>query len=259
LSLTAGCLFDRSGKAAWDARSSTEGLQFSDGTPLSDLDAAPPQDAPSDTRPDSGDSTPGPCGPATCGTGCCEGNVCHPGNLATLCGTGGGACQDCSTNGEVCKAGSCSPCEKSTECAGDTVCLKDPWDAPTGSCVDPWNRKWYLLVVSGAVNCNKDWDLTSDPDPFVNIYIDSTVFYTKTKYDECDPEWTQYVEEKLQKTTSVVLEVKDEDVVGSQLIGKVEYKNGVPINLLKQGKIHYKATNPGEGLKELEVVVRPVP
>jgi hypothetical protein len=262
LALTAlapGCLFDRGGTAAWDARASAESpLRFSDGPYGADLDSTATNDGPLQDAP-APDGPPVPCGPTICGTGCCESNVCHPGNTAAVCGTGGAPCQDCSQSGEVCRAGSCGPCEKSTECAGETVCLKDPWDAPTGTCVDAWNREWYILVVSGLINCTSVWDIASGPDPFVNIHVGSSVSHTKTKYDTCAPDWKQYVEEPLQKTTAVQLEVRDEDVVGDQLIGKVDYPNGVPINLLKEGAIHYKAAKASDGLQELEVVVRPLP
>jgi hypothetical protein len=50
---------------------------------------------------------PAPCSPASCPTGCCDSSgVCQaPGN--STCGTGGGACSDCTLKGESCSGGVC--------------------------------------------------------------------------------------------------------------------------------------------------------
>ena len=48
----------------------------------------------------------GSCGPGSC-QGCCEGVGCAYGNQDTACGTGGAACEDCTSQGQKCIAHGC--------------------------------------------------------------------------------------------------------------------------------------------------------
>ncbi len=47
------------------------------------------------------------CGPGNC-KGCCVGGVCLAGTDPTECGTSGGACSNCQSQGETCSNGQCS-------------------------------------------------------------------------------------------------------------------------------------------------------
>ena len=75
------------------------------------------------------------CGPATCPTGCCSNGVCAQGTQATVCGNGGGTCQNCSIQGltctgqacvkPVCGPGNCAGCCSNGVCVAgsqDTIC-----------------------------------------------------------------------------------------------------------------------------------------
>jgi hypothetical protein len=49
-----------------------------------------------------------PCSPSTC-AGCCQGEVCAVGDQDVACGTGGGACADCTAESYLCVQGTCQP------------------------------------------------------------------------------------------------------------------------------------------------------
>ncbi len=66
-----------------------------------------------------------PCSPATCPDGCCDqSGACRPGITDEVCGTGGLACQDCSTQGAICHE---QVCEAPGEC-------NPPQTEPCGFC-----------------------------------------------------------------------------------------------------------------------------
>lgn len=57
----------------------------------------------------------GTCSPQTCPNGCCSGNTCVTGTQGNACGTGGGACDDCTSLGLSCQNQQCSvPCGPGT-------------------------------------------------------------------------------------------------------------------------------------------------
>jgi hypothetical protein len=63
------------------------------------------------------------CSPQTCSNGCCaDSGACQPGNANTVCGRGGTACQDCTTQSQVCGGGGtpgvCGCASDATTCAG---------------------------------------------------------------------------------------------------------------------------------------------
>jgi hypothetical protein len=49
----------------------------------------------------------GGCSRSSCPNGCCQSGTCHGGTVNTRCGTGGGACVDCTSTGQICQAQRC--------------------------------------------------------------------------------------------------------------------------------------------------------
>lgn len=69
-------------------------------------DAGDAEGADGNAETDGGDA--GRCVPATC-AGCCTATgACVSGTANPACGTTGHACQDCTTNGQLCSAGACA-------------------------------------------------------------------------------------------------------------------------------------------------------
>jgi hypothetical protein len=72
------------------------------------------------------------CGPVTCGGGCCDTNGdCLLGQSTPACGTGGNACVDCESRGEVCTMGSCEPDFDGGPCVAASCpsCTPTPYEA----------------------------------------------------------------------------------------------------------------------------------
>ncbi len=73
------------------------------------------------------------CDAVTCSTGCCDRTgACQPsGSANNACGTGGGACVDCTATGRVCVAYMCAVPDAGTGAdAGSSTCTWDNgnWD-----------------------------------------------------------------------------------------------------------------------------------
>lgn len=275
--VTVGCTFDHGGLTASRRTEddATGMLQFADGGaldapvgldlwPAADskplLDQAPPLDlgAVDFMFPDLGSP---PCGPATC-NGCCQGSACLPGTAQDECGSAGAPCQDCDQSGQLCIAGACQGCSHSSQCPGDAVCLKEPYNAATGSCEPPWDRPWHVQVVDAEVNCSKDWEgsTSNKPDVYTLLVLGSKSYKTATKYDTCVPVWNQYIEKGLSQSTKVEFVVLDYDSYNADdEIGKVSYPSGLPVSVLKAGEISYQATGPGDGLLALKILLWPLP
>jgi hypothetical protein len=87
-------------------------------------DASDPKDAMGrDATPDVVDDEPPEadaprCGPLTCGGCCTADGFCAGGGSEATCGTGGGACQNCTGTGQSCDQGVCS----STDSGPAPVC-----------------------------------------------------------------------------------------------------------------------------------------
>ena len=202
-----------------------------------------------------------PCGPGTC-PGCCQGNVCQAGTTLPLCGAGGTPCEDCAAVGQVCVGNTCQGCATSAQCPGDEVCVKAAPDAPAGSCEPPWGRAWHVQVVSAEINCKKDWEgsTSNPPDAYVAITVGNWVGKSTTKTDNCKPQWNEYTEQVLSKSTKLAFTVWEYDLTNSDdWIGEVSYPSGVPIAVLKAGEIAYQASNTSDGLLKLLVKLWPVP
>jgi len=114
------------------------------------------------------------------------------------------------------------------------------------------------VVVDAQINCSKSWDPSnnSGPDPYIDITVGSNGWYTTTKNNTCDPVWNGYLDAFLGKTTKVTFDVYDSDFASIQLIGKVDYPGGLPLTVLKKGKIAYQ--NPGGDLLQFNVTLQPV-
>jgi hypothetical protein len=106
----------------------TEGLDASDTAESSGagsdatIAGADAADADGSVGPDSGDDNGldssndggeagaegGACGPQTCSSGCCDAQGSCTVTSASTCGSGGVACQNCASAGQICSNGSCS-------------------------------------------------------------------------------------------------------------------------------------------------------
>ncbi|MFN7130614.1 MAG: hypothetical protein ACK4N5_00930 [Myxococcales bacterium] len=113
-----------------------------------------------------------PCGPANCANGCCNGTVCMPGTTTSACGTGGGACGQCSGI-HVCRA--------------DQRCGVDPSSAwrvqPVSATVD---------AVNGSGGVWDSWD-NSPPDVFAESFCPpaATAVATNTpQVSSLTPTWS---------------------------------------------------------------------
>lgn len=86
---------------------STDAYASTDASPAADADASEASRGDgSDAAADVGDEpAPLPC--AFRCAGCCEGDVCRPGNVSTLCGSGGAACIPCPSGASACTLGVC--------------------------------------------------------------------------------------------------------------------------------------------------------
>jgi hypothetical protein len=94
-----------------------DGGPIGDGGSVRDAHGGGPTD--SGGRPDAGVAA--PCGPSNCST-CCipgDGGGCAKPNANQACGSGGGACTDCTSSSKVCTGGTCV----STSCVA-TSCPK---------------------------------------------------------------------------------------------------------------------------------------
>lgn len=153
----------------------------------------------------------------TCADGCCDGSECLDGNSDDACGGGGNACAVC-PNGTSCEGG----------------CTPSP------------GTLWDLRVDSGSLPPNlpsgEDWDPGGGaPDPFLRVTLaDGSVFETSVEDHTFVPQWDERLElgvsaEELMQVS--VLEVRDEDVFGSELAGACEVSMqpewfGTPVGVL---------------------------
>lgn len=217
--------------------------------PQSDLlppDSTPPDSTqPPDTLPppDLGpvvDSIPW-CSPQNC-TGCCEGTTCKKGDENDLCGQGGAACSDCTSQQQVCQASACTNCTQSSQCSGETICL-DP--GKNGTCVDAYDRKYDVMLVSAKLNKKMGWDSSSWPDPYGKVTVGSNYGYTYDKSNTYDPVWNQYLPDAtITKSTLVKVELWDNDDHNSDdYIGKVEISPPVPLSVLRAGEYIFQASS----------------
>lgn len=79
------------------------------------------------------------CTPQTCPNGCCSNDTCLAGVSDTQCGFAASACQDCTTQAEVCNAGKCVPPQQQCNakncvgCCQGNVCYAGFLDTRCGS------------------------------------------------------------------------------------------------------------------------------
>lgn len=111
---------DVSKDAAGDDSSRDAGQDASPGTDASDDEASDDASEGDSSEGDAARMEGGGCNAQNC-NGCCNGNRCVSGTSNHACGTGGGACQDCSALGDSCVSGTCqapSGGSCSASCAG---------------------------------------------------------------------------------------------------------------------------------------------
>ncbi|MFH2010251.1 MAG: C2 domain-containing protein [bacterium] len=198
------------------------------------------------------------CGPSTCASGCCLGNTCMAGTDPSSCGKGGGACYSCNT-GQICKAGQCGGFAVSTECPPTEVCAGGT-PLSTGLCKNPLMLFYKVSILSATVNTldystvatGEPWDVPGGmPDPYAVITINGTPkATTSVVQDSYTAGWPSTIAEGLLGATNATLKIDlwDEDLLASDWIGGVEYKTGVPLSVLRDEGLTWKATDPKYGL-----------
>lgn len=135
------------------------------------------------------DTPPPGCNATTCPTGCCIGNQCVTGDSDTACGTGGGACMNCSAVGDVCDAGSkqcvpppCGPQNCPGCCDAQAVCHAGFLDSRCGSggntCADCTQQAASCNTLGNPRACNTG--PTTCPSPYAGCPGGSTPVLPRT-------------------------------------------------------------------------------
>lgn len=197
----------------------------------------------------------GDCGacPGYCGDGFCEparGEDCigceRDCGVCPYCGDGtcdpDETCSTCNTDCGVC------PCTSALCTAGSTLCCPsgnpgmwnssvahcDCFDCTTpedcnvvdiclgGRCESAWGRAYRITVVNGIYpsHCVSDPD-GSEPDPYVELTINSTTYTTLSaapQNDTVTPTWNVHVDTTLLSTSTLGFTIFDDDVTTDDTI-----------------------------------------
>jgi hypothetical protein len=98
---------------------------------------------------------------------------------------------------------------------------------------DPYGDPWDFFLSP-----------LSDPDPYVDIWQGGQkIGYTSTDQDTLHPVWDEWIATVLGKGDTLVFEVRDDDGLDTQLIGKVTL-SPVPVGVLKEGAYSFPPPTP---------------